>query len=92
LQHVSQEHKVSPRQKPARLMELEDAWRQPLPLGEGHQALHCGFCGSRFPTYQERTVHVGRHFAEGMDMMSWWKERITHLAQSPCEPGPVRDP
>ncbi|KAH8732807.1 hypothetical protein GQ44DRAFT_696471 [Phaeosphaeriaceae sp. PMI808] len=78
LLHISQVHKVSPGQKPARLTELENAWRQPLPIELGHQALHCGFCGLKFPTYQERTAHVAQHFSEGADMMSWWKERVNH--------------
>jgi hypothetical protein len=78
LQHVSQVHKVSPEQKPARLTELEHAWRHSLPLHIGHQALHCGFCGQTFATYQERTEHVRRHFTDGTDMMSWWKDRISH--------------
>lgn len=37
-------------------------------------------------------MHVGRHFAEGMEMISWWQERIAHQAQLPSEPKPVRDP
>lgn len=78
LQHISQVHKVSPGQKPARLTELETAWRHPLPIEIGNQALHCGFCGRVFESYQERTEHVGRHFREGVDMMSWWKERVSH--------------
>jgi hypothetical protein len=87
LQHISQIHKVSPGQKPARLTELENAWRHPLPVEIGHQALHCGFCGTDFATYEERTTHVGRHFAEGADMMSWWKNRISHEAQVPADSG-----
>jgi hypothetical protein len=87
LQHISQVHKVSPGQKPARLTELENAWRHPLPVEIGHQALHCGFCGADFATYEERTTHVGRHFAEGADMMSWWKNRISHEAQVPTDGG-----
>jgi hypothetical protein len=83
LQHISQVHKVSPGQKPARLMELENAWRHPLPVEIGHQALHCGFCGADFESYEERTTHVGRHFAEGADMMSWWKGRVNHDVQLP---------
>ena len=83
LQHISQVHKVSPSQKPARLTELEDAWRHPLPMRTGHKALHCGFCGAIFKTYQERTMHVGRHFLEGTDMMSWWKDRVSHEVQMP---------
>jgi hypothetical protein len=78
LQHVSQVHKVSPRQKPLRLTELLAAWRHPLPLKKGHQALHCGFCGLTFLSYKERTEHVGKHFLEGLDMMSWWNERVSH--------------
>jgi hypothetical protein len=83
LLHISQVHKVSPSQKPARLTELENAWRHPLPMKIGHQALHCGFCGVTFGTYQERTTHVSRHFSEGADMMSWWKHRISHDLPSP---------
>lgn len=78
LQHVSQEHKVSPDQKPLRLRELLDRWRHPLPLKLGHQALHCGFCGQVFSTYHERTEHVAAHFMAGLDMMSWWTGRIGH--------------
>ncbi|CAO2656759.1 Nn.00g055620.m01.CDS01 [Neocucurbitaria sp. VM-36] len=81
LQHISQVHKVSPGQKPARLTELVEAWRHPLPLKEGHQALHCGFCGSTFATYQDRTKHVSQHFIEGLDMISWWKDRVSHDVQ-----------
>lgn len=80
LQHISQMHRVDPAQKPARLTELLDAWRQPLPMNIDHKALHCGFCGIVFKSYQERTTHVGRHFSEGEDMMSWWPERISHEA------------
>ncbi|CAI6282370.1 unnamed protein product [Periconia digitata] len=76
LQHINQEHKVSPDQKPLRLSELLEAWRHPLPLKFGHQALHCGFCGQVFPTYRERTEHVATHFTAGLDMMSWWTGRI----------------
>lgn len=83
LQHISQVHKVSPGQKPARLTELENAWRHPLPIEIGHQALHCGFCGADFENYQDRTTHVGRHFAEGADMMSWWKSRVNHDVRLP---------
>lgn len=78
LQHISQVHKVSPGQKPARLTELVKAWRHPLSLKEGHQALHCGFCGLTFENYQERTRHVSQHFLEGVEMMSWWKDRVNH--------------
>jgi hypothetical protein len=78
LQHVSRIHKISPEQKPACLTELEVAWQHALPLQIGHQALHCGFCGATFATYEERTSHVGRHFADGADMMSWWKDRISY--------------
>lgn len=78
LQHISQVHKVSPGQKPLRLTELLEAWRHPLPLKQGHQALHCGFCGQTFETYKERTEHVGAHFMEGLDMMSWWNARVSH--------------
>jgi len=83
LQHISQEHKVSPGQKPLRLTELLEAWRHPLPLKQGHQALHCGFCGLTFPTYQERTEHVAGHFAKGLDMMSWWAARLSHEVVGP---------
>ena len=83
LQHISQTHKVSASQKPARLIELEEAWRQPMPIRFGHKSLHCGFCGTNFRTYQERTMHVSRHFAAGMDMMSWWQERVNHEIQLP---------
>jgi hypothetical protein len=78
LQHISQVHKVSPGQKPARLTELENAWKHPLPAEISRQAFHCGFCGATFATYQERTAHVGRHFGEGADMMSWWRDRVSH--------------
>jgi hypothetical protein len=78
LQHISQVHRVSPGQKPARLTELENAWRHPLPAEISRQALHCGFCGATFATYQDRTTHVGRHFGEGADMMSWWRDRVSH--------------
>jgi hypothetical protein len=78
LQHIARIHKISPEQKPACLTELENAWRHPLPIQIGHQALHCGFCGATFATYEERTSHVDRHFTEGADMMSWWKDRISH--------------
>lgn len=78
LQHISQEHKVSPGQKPLRMAELLAAWRHPLPLKKGHQALHCGFCGKTFASYKERTEHVSKHFMEGLDMMSWWSSRVSH--------------
>ncbi|KAH3909124.1 hypothetical protein HBH56_168480 [Parastagonospora nodorum] len=83
LQHISQVHRVSPEQKAARLTELENAWRQPLPLEIGHRALHCGFCGENFATYQERADHVAHHFAGGLDMMCWWKDRISHEKHHP---------
>lgn len=70
LQHISQTHRVRPEQKPARLTELEHVWRHPLPSQIGYQALHCGFCGVNFATYQERTTHVERHFEDGADMMA----------------------
>lgn len=79
LQHISQMHKIDPGQKPARLTELIEAWKQPLPMNIGHKALHCGFCGMVFKTYEERTTHVGRHFFEGVDIMSWWGERVSHM-------------
>ena len=78
LQHVSHEHKISLTEKPVRLAELLEAWRHPLPLKQGHQALHCGFCGLDFATYRERTEHVAGHFMAGLDMMSWWTGRISH--------------
>jgi hypothetical protein len=78
LQHISQVHKVSPGQKPIRLTELLDAWKHPLPLKQGHQALHCGFCGRTFTSYKERSEHVGAHFMAGLDMMSWWNGRVSH--------------
>ncbi|KAF2679332.1 hypothetical protein K458DRAFT_435188 [Lentithecium fluviatile CBS 122367] len=78
LQHVSHEHKISLGQKPVRLAELLEAWRHPLPLTQGHQALHCGFCGLTFSSYRERTEHVAGHFMAGLDMMSWWPSRISH--------------
>jgi len=78
LQHISQMHRIDAGQKPARLTELLDAWRQPLPINIDLKALHCGFCGIISKSYQERTAHVGRHFSEGADMMSWWSDRISH--------------
>ncbi|PVI08091.1 hypothetical protein DM02DRAFT_648154 [Periconia macrospinosa] len=91
LQHVNQEHKVSPDQKPLRLSELLEAWRHPLPVKFGHQALHCGFCGQLFSTYRERTDHVAAHFIAGLDMMSWWPGRISHEIvdrnDTPSNPG-----
>ncbi|KAF1997440.1 hypothetical protein P154DRAFT_280643 [Amniculicola lignicola CBS 123094] len=83
LLHISQVHKVSPGQKPLRLTELLDAWRHPLPLKSGHQALHCGFCGETFNSYFERTQHVGGHFLDGLDMMSWWSARVSHAVDRP---------
>jgi hypothetical protein len=83
LQHISQVHKVSPDQKPQRLTELLSAWKHPLPLKTGHQALHCGFCGRTFPSYRERTEHVGKHFMDGLDMMSWWNDRVSHDVPPP---------
>lgn len=83
LQHVSLVHRMNPEQKPARLTELEHAWRQRLPPPLERQALHCGFCGELFATYEERTIHVGHHFTEGTDMMSWWKDRAGHESHSP---------
>lgn len=83
LQHISQVHKVSPVQKPLRLTELLEAWRHPLPLNQGHQALHCGFCGKTFTSYKERTEHVAGHFLEGSDMMSWWNARVSHDVPHP---------
>ncbi|KAJ4287360.1 homeodomain mating type protein alpha2 [Kalmusia sp. IMI 367209] len=88
LQHISQEHKVSPGQKPLRLTELLEAWRHPLPLKQGHQALHCGFCGLTFPTYRERTEHVTGHFMSGVDMMSWWNARLSHEITPTAKPTP----
>lgn len=85
LQHIAQEHKVSPGQKPIRLTELSEAWRHPLPLKKGHQALHCGFCGLTFPTYKERTEHVTGHFMSGADMMSWWSARLSHEVTPPSK-------
>ncbi|PSN69606.1 hypothetical protein BS50DRAFT_291692 [Corynespora cassiicola Philippines] len=78
LQHISHVHRVSPSQKPQRLAELAEAWKTPILLREGDRALHCGFCGLNFGTYTERTEHVGRHFDEGLDMMSWWAGRVSH--------------
>ncbi|ORY15029.1 hypothetical protein BCR34DRAFT_197209 [Clohesyomyces aquaticus] len=78
LQHIAQVHKVNNLQKPLRLTELLEAWKHPLPLKDGHQALHCGFCGQTFETYVERTQHVGGHFLDGLDMMSWWSGRVGH--------------
>ena len=83
LQHISQVHKVSPGQKPLRLTELLDMWRHVLPLKQGHQALHCGFCGKVFSTYKERTEHVKWHFMQGLDMMSWWSARVSHEISPP---------
>jgi hypothetical protein len=89
LQHVTHEHSISQQQKPARLAELLDAWRHPSPLKQGHQALHCGFCGLDFATYNDRTEHIAGHFMAGVDMMSWWATRISHEV---AEPDPSRNP
>lgn len=78
LQHVAQEHNVSDGQKPLRLTQLVEAWRRPLAPGQGHQALHCGFCGLTFSTYAERIEHVTGHFMKGTNMVPWWSERISH--------------
>lgn len=78
LQHLAQHHNVRDSEKPFRLTELSEAWRHPLTLNQGHLALHCGFCGLVFPSYQERTEHISRHFMKGADMMSWWNERVSH--------------
>lgn len=83
LQHVSHEHKIGLGEKPARLAELLEAWRHPVPLKQGHQALHCGFCGLDFATYNDRTEHVAGHFQAGLDMMSWWTARISHEIAEP---------
>jgi hypothetical protein len=85
LQHINQEHKLSTWQKPIRLTELLEAWRHPLPLKEGHLALHCGFCGRTFARYSERIEHVAAHFLSGLDMMSWWSGRVNHVIE-PLEP------
>lgn len=80
LQHVVQMHvdNVSAGQKPVRLTELSEAWRRPLNLEQGHQALHCGFCGLSFQSYHQRTEHVSKHFMSGSDMISWWSARLSH--------------
>ncbi|KAL5385323.1 hypothetical protein DPSP01_004783 [Paraphaeosphaeria sporulosa] len=87
LQHVAQEHNVSAGQKPLRLTQLVEAWKRPLPLTQGHQALHCGFCGLTFSTYAERTEHVNSHFMRGADMVSWWNERKSHHVMPPAKGG-----
>lgn len=86
LQHVAQTHNLSADQKPIRLTELSEAWRRPLNLSQGHQALHCGFCGMMFSSYQQRTEHVSRHFMAGMDMISWWNSRMSHEIQASIVP------
>ncbi|KAF2750880.1 hypothetical protein M011DRAFT_186452 [Sporormia fimetaria CBS 119925] len=83
LQHISLVHKVTPGQKPLRMTELLAAWRQTSPLRTDHQALHCGFCGKVFRTYNERTEHVSNHFLRGSDMISWWNERLSHEVPDP---------
>jgi hypothetical protein len=83
LQHVSHEHRISLAEKPVRLAELLDVWRHPMPLKQGHKALHCGFCGLDFATYNDRTEHVAGHFQAGLDMMSWWASRISHEIAEP---------
>ncbi|KAF2705162.1 hypothetical protein K504DRAFT_96230 [Pleomassaria siparia CBS 279.74] len=83
LQHVAQTHQLSPEQKPLRLAELLKAWRHSLPPKQGHKALYCGFCGTAFLSYQERTEHVKWHFMEGLDMMSWWEGRVSHEINQP---------
>ena len=81
LQHVSQIHKVDPYHGAARLTEIGRAWRSPSLLKECHEALHCGFCGLTLASYQDRTEHVSRHFLEGADMNTWWKDRVSHDVQ-----------
>lgn len=44
-----------------------EAWR-----GTGsHVESRCGFCDSRFSTWNERTDHLARHFKDGMRMDQW---------------------
>lgn len=92
LQHIAQEHNVSAGQKPLRLTQLVEAWRHPLTLKQGHQALHCGFCGLTFSTYVERTEHVAGHFMKGTDMVSWWSERKSHHVMPPAKGGHNNSP
>ncbi|KAH7076818.1 hypothetical protein BKA63DRAFT_290781 [Paraphoma chrysanthemicola] len=82
-QHIAQVHKIPPEQKPYRLLELEDAWRSETTVRTGHAALHCGFCGKIFPTYRDRTIHISRHFSDGVAIPCWWKDRISHDEQPP---------
>lgn len=81
LQHISQVHRVPPEQKPSCLSALQDAWKTPTSVRSGHPALHCGFCGANFRTYQDRTRHVGRHFLNSEDVACWWESRISHDIQ-----------
>ncbi|OCL11694.1 hypothetical protein AOQ84DRAFT_386650 [Glonium stellatum] len=48
----------------------------PPPLESDNPALHCGFCGRWFRTWNERSEHIARHFKSGVEISTWWPGRI----------------
>jgi hypothetical protein len=58
--------------------ELVEQWRRPAqPLMGNDPALHCGFCGEWFLTWEGRSDHVAHHMStEGMEPVEWWPARL----------------
>jgi hypothetical protein len=63
----------------AKTMEL---WKRPNPELDP-RALHCGFCGQKFPNWEERAQHVISHFQQGISLAAWWSLRIDNNFRHP---------
>jgi hypothetical protein len=40
------------------------------------RALHCGICGRKFMTWEERSTHVREHMETGITKAAWWPDRL----------------
>lgn len=57
-----------------------------LRIPNGHAALHCGFCGEDFDTWEARTKHVLAHYNQGATLDEWWLSRVSHKLQDSGSP------
>jgi len=50
-----------------------ESWKIPINYS-GHK-WSCGFCGEKLASWEERAIHIPKHFREGLTMESWDSEK-----------------
>jgi hypothetical protein len=89
LDHIRRVHHQNRQTENLQLPKILDLWRRKNENIDP-RALHCGFCGQSFRTWDDRAHHVGGHFRKGLDLQAWWPLRRDNEFRHP--PTAIRGP